>query len=231
MTIPLDIGAPEQANTPGDFPRNAAKAPYVSDPSGAVVKSGARKGQPKRVLYGRPSGLGKNVGDGFALSQWSQRMVLCGIVTDAALAAEARALLDMDQESREFKELANALADRAKDAAKAGLAAERGTHTHALTEDHDNEVDWVARAEAGVDLGIPHEAQQALVDVWRRCLADNGLEVLATEAKVVNDRLRVAGTLDRIVRLTRPLTFGDITVPAGTVLVLDIKTGKMRTTP
>lgn len=62
---------------------------------------------------------------------------------------------------------------------------------------------------------------------WVQLLADNGLEVLAAEQSVVVDDLKLAGTLDRIVRLTKPLTFDDVTIPAGTVLVLDIKTSKL----
>ena len=34
---------------PGDFYRSKAGTPYVSDPSGALVKSGPRKGEPKRL--------------------------------------------------------------------------------------------------------------------------------------------------------------------------------------
>lgn len=62
---------------------------------------------------------------------------------------------------------------------------------------------------------------------WVDLLDRNGLEVLATELPVINDELRLAGTLDRIVRLTRDLHFGSVVVPAGTVIVLDIKTSKL----
>lgn len=62
---------------------------------------------------------------------------------------------------------------------------------------------------------------------WIQLLADNGLEVLATELPVINDEIRLAGTLDRIVRLGRDLHFGDVVVPAGSVVVLDIKTSKL----
>ena len=58
-------------------------------------------------------------------------------------------------------------------------------------------------------------------------------EILAVEASCVDDTWRLAGTLDRIARTTRPLRFvrasGEIVdVPAGTVLVLDVKTGEDR---
>lgn len=62
---------------------------------------------------------------------------------------------------------------------------------------------------------------------WVELLSDNDLEVLASEQPIINDDLRLAGTLDRIVRLSKDLAFGETVIPAGTVLVLDIKTSKL----
>ena len=45
----------------GGFLRNTQDVPFVTDPTGAVVKSGDRKGQPKRLAYGSPSGRGKQI--------------------------------------------------------------------------------------------------------------------------------------------------------------------------
>lgn len=82
-------------------------------------------------------------------------------------------------------------------------------------------------------FGIPDTVTpEDIARGWLQLLDDNGLEVVATEAKVVNDELRLAGTLDRLVRLTRPLTFGEgddaVTIAAGSVVVLDIKSSKLR---
>ena len=220
----------KDTRTPGDFKRKGVDgAPYVSDPDGAVVKSGARKGEPKWKLYGRPSSLGKKLGDSYRLSLYQRRMVAKGFAVAPNLLEQAAPLVDLTNDDAEFRTIGDAVVAAAERAAKASLAADRGTHGHALTEDHDREGDPIARMEHGETLGIPTPSQHALVEAWRQVLDRYGLEVLATEAKVVNDALRVAGTLDRIVRLTRDLTFGDVTLPAGLVLVLDIKTGKLRT--
>lgn len=245
MTLTLDeieSGAPERI--PGTFKRDKRGTPYVSDPTGAVVKSGKRKGEPKWVRYGRPSGYHHQIEDGYNLNKWDQRNIVLGLA--GAFVAQAErpelgqhefvdrlvALAGGDRDDEQWRADADALIGAAKDAAKAQLAAERGTHTHALTEDDDGGASWLTRAEDGQDLGIGLAAQSALVTVWRKLLADNGLEVLAAECAVVNDEFRVAGTLDRIARLTRDLAFvvdGEIvTLPAGTVVVLDIKTGQMR---
>jgi len=219
----------KDTRTPGDFKRKGVDgAPYVSDPDGAVVKSGARKGEPKWKLYGRPSSLGKKLGDSYRLSLYQRRMVAKGFAVAPDLLEQAAPLVDLTNDDAEFRTIGDAVVAAAERAAKASLAADRGTHGHALTEDHDREGDPIARMEHGETLGIPTPSQHALVEAWRQVLDRYGLEVLATEAKVVNDALRVAGTLDRIVRLTRDLTFGDVTLPAGLVLVLDIKTGKLR---
>lgn len=218
----------------GGFLRNSLDVPYVTDPSGALVKSGERKGQPKRIPYGSPSSFGKQIENTYNLTKWSERQILLGIGTDPALFVEALALAKLDKDSDEFKAAADRLAVASKAAAKAGLAADRGTHGHALTEDSDEDRSWITRAEAGEVLGLDVEVQRALVGEWRKMLDRNGLEVLAVEASCVDDTWRLAGTLDRIARCTRELRFAFpggviVEIPAGTVLILDIKTGSKRT--
>lgn len=239
MTLSLDDLAAEPERTreriPGDFKRTAAGAPQVAHPTKTTKDKATGEIRPQWVTYGRPSGLGKKVGDAYQLSLYSQRMVAVGMATDPTLVERAQQLVGKTNDDDGFREIGNGIAAAALDAAKAGLAADRGTHVHALTEDHDTEGDPIARMERGdTDLGLPVPAQQALVKAWTTFCDHYGLEVLATEAKIVQDDLRVAGTLDRIVRLKRDLTFladsaaGSDTIPAGTVLVLDIKTGKLR---
>lgn len=217
----------------GGFYRRADDAPYVSDPSGATVKSGKRKGMPCRVLYGSPSNRGKQIENSTNLTKWGERRVVLGIGTDRALVDDCSRLVALDVDSDEYKTLADSIIIRAKDAAAANLAADRGTHWHALTEDHDSERDWVLRAEAGQVLGIPAEIQHQAVEAWATFLADNGLEVLAVEASCVDDTWRLAGTLDRVLRCTKPLRFRRVTgelveIPAGTVVVGDVKTSNKR---
>jgi hypothetical protein len=218
----------------GGFYRGANDVPWIADPSGATVKSGPRKGMPKRLAYGSPSNRGKQIENTTNLVKWGERRVVLGIGADPALVEMCAQLTALDVDSDDYKTLADSIIIAAKDAANASLAADRGTHGHALAEDHDGGHEWLRRAEDGEDLGLDVGVQAALVQAWREMLEANGLEVLAVEASCVDDTWRLAGTLDRIVRCTRALRFaragGEITVvPAGTVLVLDVKTGRRRT--
>ena len=206
MAIQIDTPAPER--TPGDFRRRKDGTPYVADPSGELVKSGERKGLPKLALYARPSGFSDIIEDQYNLTKWLERRVALGIAVrrvTGGVDQELDELLALEVDSPEWKEAADKVVVRAKEAAQTSLAADRGTHVHALTEDHDGGASWLARAQAGEDLGIGVDVQAALVDAWQRMLDECGFEVLASEAKVVHDGWRLAGTLDRVVRLTRDL--------------------------
>ena len=197
--------------TPGDFRRRKDGTPYVADPSGELVKSGERKGLPKLALYARPSGFSDIIEDQYNLTKWLERRVALGIavqlngVANVELDRNLDELLLLEVDSPEWKAAADKVVVRAKEAAQTSLAADRGTHVHALTEDHDGGASWLARAQAGEDLGLGVNVQAALVDAWQRMLDECGFEVLASEAKVVHDGWRLAGTLDRVVRLTRDL--------------------------
>lgn len=223
--------------TPGDFMRDGGKTPWVTNPDGAVVKSGPRKGLPKLEKYGRPSSLGKDIENTYNLDRWNERQIVHGI--GKALASpdddDTESWFDalVDLGKREFddcrSELDKVVVD-AKTWAKANLAAERGTHTHLLAELDDTDRDPIAAMENGEALGIPIEAQRAMLEAWRLLCLQHSLEILATEATVVHDEWRQAGTLDRIVRLGADLHFANgVTIPAGAVLLCDIKTGKLRT--
>lgn len=211
--MPIDLDDPRDTptRTPGDFRRTKTGAPIVVDPSGALVKSGDRKGQPKTLTYGRASSAGSLIEDTYNLQKWAERRVALGIAVQCLTRSEGEVLNDLDDlrnlevDSPEWKEAADKIVVRAKEAALTSLAADRGTHVHALTEDHDAGAVWLTRAQAGEDLGIGVAAQAALVDAWKRMLDECGFEVLASEAKVVHDGWRLAGTLDRVVRLTRDL--------------------------
>ena len=94
--------------------------------------------------------------------------------------------------------------------------ANRGTHVHRICEHIDNGVAWAADlafVASGVALGIPADTQHDIAIAWDRFKRAHGLTIIANEATVVNDALRVAGTLDRIVEWQRQRC------------VLDIKTG------
>jgi hypothetical protein len=233
MTITLDdLGGTTATRRPGDFRRRGTDGPpYVSDPNGGVVKSGQRKGEPKLVLYGRPSAFGEQIENTYNLLKWKERRLVLGMALDGERKWDDLATLEVD--TPEWRAAADGVVARAYTHAKAMEAAHRGTHTHGTTEDNDKDRDWVKRAEDGEDLGIPRDVQASMVAAWQTMLDATGMEVLAVELPVVCDRWRLAGTLDRIVRLTRDLSFVDCdgvvaNIPAETVIVLDLKTGKLR---
>lgn len=224
---------------PGQFRRSKTGTPYVVDPSGATTK----KGTPKLLAYGRPSGFGKQIEDTYNLAKWSERTVALGLGIDYSLACQAMAqpelatacaaLVDLDRDAPEFRSAADAIVTEAKRVAKAGLAAERGTQGHALTEEIDEGRDPIALYADGEALGLDADVQRSLVDAWQQMLERDGLEILLTEFAVVHDGYRQAGTSDRLARLTRKLRFALVTgeiveLAAGTVVVLDIKTGRLR---
>jgi hypothetical protein len=94
--------------------------------------------------------------------------------------------------------------------------ARRGSWCHKQLEHIDNGVAWAADLAfvgEGVGLGIPADIQHDIARAWHRFKRDHGLTIVHNEATVVNDALRVAGTLDRIVEWQ------------GRRCVLDIKTG------
>lgn len=255
------VGA--EVEEPGGLPRHPKTgAPQVTDPSKSrkpkgkkselIAKCEARGIEvPSKITvaglqellgpeiglswYGRPSSLGKQIENTTNLQKWSERAVALGVFLDPSLAQELSTLdpESLNLDDPEARAILDTTARQAKDTARAGIAAERGTHAHALTEDHDNGLDWIERARRGEDLGIDSDAQRSLVVAWEKMLAFNGLEILATEAVVVDDLWRQAGTLDRIARLTLDLRFvidgGEIvTLKAGTVVLLDIKSGRLR---
>lgn len=95
-----------------------------------------------------------------------------------------------------------------KDVLKA--AAEFGTHVHMATDLYDRGV----LDEPALD---PHLAPY--LAAWKIFLRDSGAEVIATEVRVAHEKLRYAGTLDKIVRWTRKgkHTLAQIDIKSGVV--------------
>jgi len=210
---------------PGDFQRHpTTTAPFVNDPV-AITKAG----KPKRVQYGRPSSFTKQIENGYALLKWSERRVAVG----AFLLTVEQTAPDLTEwtgdDDAEWRETLDRFAIEAKDRSEAYLAAHRGTHAHEVLEAFDTSTDMLSQIERGEVLGIPAEIQRAIVRAWARFLTTFEIEILATEALVVDDRWRLAGRLDRVVRLGRSMTFGEVTLEPGTVIILDLKAGQLRT--
>ena len=250
-----NTGAPYVAHPTATSKRQGNKAELIAEASrlGTEIPAKATVAQlhellgprPSMVMYGRPSSLGKQIENMTNIQKWSERAVALGVWLDFVAAAEAAArpelLIGLEElgadhwnlDDADAREVLDKIAVKAKNLAQAGLAADRGTHVHERTEDHDTERDWIEAANRGEDLGLPVEVQAALIAAWTAMLEKYDLEVLAVEASCVDDIWRQAGTLDRIARLRRDLVFilptGEkVTIPAFTVLILDIKTGKLR---
>jgi hypothetical protein len=209
-------------NTGLGYVRHPANtAPYVDD----LVKV-TKDGVPHRVMYGRPSNFASQIEDRFGIQKWSERRVLQGsLLLDGNV---RRAILDLDLDDTTERQLADGWVIDAKEAAGAFVSARRGTFVHEATMLDRNEADPLLTVQYhGEDLGMSTETVDAILDAWGRLLERHGLSVLAIEQPVVDDRWRLAGSLDRIVRLEHELRFGRQRIPAGTVVILDIKTGRL----
>jgi hypothetical protein len=206
---------PRYPHVPGDFIRHPETgAPYVNHPTDST-----KDGRPKRVMYGRPSSFGSALDNPFNLVKWKERQLLIGV---SILEDDWESLPRLDPDNRD--EL-DRIAARCHEAAGSHLAADRGTHVHALCEQRDKGRPIAALFDAGEALGIPLELQEHIVDQWIAFRARLGLTALAVEQTVVNDRWRLAGTLDRLDVSDRDHLTAFGVLEAGVPFVGDIKTG------
>lgn len=195
-------------------------APYVNHPTRIT-----KKGKPARVMYGRPSNFGSQVENRWNLERWNERRTLLGA---ARIDLTGVDMLDPD-DPEQSKQLDGLVGD-AKKAAGAHLAAQRGTLTHEFTEYVDQHEESPLSVLAYADsLGLSGKVIDATMEAYGRLVSTYDVHILAVEQTVVDDRWRLAGRLDRIVRCDRDLQFTDgSVVQAGTHLVLDIKTGRIK---
>ena len=178
-------------------------------------------------MYGRCSNFAPQIEDRYGIQRWSERNVLLGATRLNPEVQAAIARLDFDDPGD--RAMADGWVQDAKAEAGAFLAAARGTFVHLATtldrEEADPLLSLSYRGES--ELGVPSACIDAVLTSWSKLLERHGLHELAVEQKVVDDRWRLAGTLDRIVQLEMDLFFGPHIIPAGTVLILDIKTGRL----
>jgi hypothetical protein len=223
VTDSLELDDIEHGNTvrrADDFVRLGVDGP----PRVLALDGGTtRKGTPQRETYGRPSGFGHQIEDGFALRRWSERMLLIGAMLMADSPDETVDTTDgaVDVTIKRAKELAGAFT-----AAERGTEAHEQTHLlHAVSDLQHAGLDLLDNLEA---VGFTPEHAAAIRLCYVRALARWHLEVLVSEAHCCDDVWRLAGTLDRIVRLGAELVVDGVTYPAGTIVVLDLKTGQLR---
>ena len=161
-----------------------------------LLPAGARKNA-KRIPYRRTTTFVGCIDDQSGLMKWLENQVAFGMGQRADLVLAASATDPGD------KKALRAIAEKAKEAAKAGAAADIGTALHSLTE----------RIDRGQTLGTVPAAYEADIDAYRT--ATHGIEFLAIEQFRVHDDFQVAGTADRI------------GIIDGRPTIMDIKTGSI----
>lgn len=175
----------------------------------------------KAVKWTRATTYAKSIQDTFALSQWAQRMTLKGASLRPDIVAAVSTL-----EVKADKDRVNGLVDDAKKAAGDKVAANKGTAVHAFTEDRD-------RVLVGLpvkDREVPEEFV-ATVDAYTEVLRAFGLEPVPGLIEFTTAVLQyeVAGTSDRVYRVTRDITLKlngrPVTLYAGEYVIGDVKTG------
>jgi hypothetical protein len=175
----------------------------------------------KPVKWTRATTYAKSIQDTFALSQWAQRMTLKGAALRPDIVA-AVATLDVKADRARV----NALVDDAKKAAGDKVAANLGTAVHAFTEDRDKIL-------VGMEVeprSIPEKLLPS-VDAYEELLTAFGLEPVPglIEFTTAVKQYEIAGTSDRVYRVTRDITFKlskrTVTLYAGEYVIGDVKTG------
>lgn len=175
----------------------------------------------KKVKWTRATTFAKSVQDTYALSMWSQRMTLKGASLRSDITA-AVSTLDVKAD----KDRVNGLVEDAKKAAGDKVAANKGTAVHSYTEDRD-------RSLVGLpvkDREVPEEFVPT-VEAYTETLRTFGLEPVPglIEFTTAVKQYEVAGTSDRVYRVTRDITFQlnsrSVTLYAGEYVIGDVKTG------
>lgn len=201
MTISIDVSALDDEHEQRRDYRRANGSPLVSDPSDPS----------KSLRYRRPSSYGKPLDSEEALTEWRIWKAMEGVARSPALQAQVASCKDDDRAGKK------ALREGALDKGAANEKADLGTGLHAMT----------ARVEDASDVDFdPPEQFAADLKAYTDELDRLGLVSEYVECHIVNDDFRAAGTADRVYRLTKPLLTPDgVSLPAGTLVLGDIKTG------
>lgn len=179
---------------PDEIDRNGYGWPMVKPKAGG-----------KPIGYRRMSTVSDAIGDGDALDLWHQRVMAVGIARDRGLYAMACTLAAVSRDPlNDAKAELNALCEEAQRVGGGMSSSEEGTAVHEMCAMAEQDLlDWSV---------VPERLEPTI----RAYLHETrNLEVVASEVFVVNDELKVAGSLDKLYRL-----------PDGRVVVGDLKTGK-----
>lgn len=176
----------------GVVPRNGLGQPQIWLPDGS-----------RRVSYGRPSGAGSVLDDKENLFPWQRGRVAIGASQDDRPLQKLRdfAYRGGDFDSPDGKDLAKLAGTELFKVGGGEDKADRGTILHDLTE----LIDLGAKVE---DLGFIPEQYVPLLNAYADAMSaaadEFDLRVVATELFGVNDHLRLAGTMDRVLWFKAP---------------------------
>jgi hypothetical protein len=201
---------------PPEVPRDQWERPIIVLPDGTGV-----------ISYVRASKYGKLIRNQRALIKWDERNIVWGMSRGHHLVARASGVRTLTA-GPDISVLED-IAEQAKTIAGAHAGAMTGSGMHALH----------ARRIAGEDLSWLDPTIMLCLDAITDLLDPRIFEVVLTEGDddlgrtfVVHDDLQSAGSFDLVVRLLRDLTWPDgVTIRAGTILVVDLKTGKITSAP
>lgn len=196
------IGAEDlerEHQAPPDYERGAGGEPLITMPDG------------KRERYARTSSLGDTLDEKSGLANWKTTKAMEGLAHDDALIARVKAATPYEENRSEWPRLR----EDAINAGRGSWKADIGTAVHKMSER------W--EADETYDPGAPYTAP---LEAYSVGLAELGLVSQMMEVQIVNDDLRIAGTVDRVYELTKPLIAPDDTVlRPGELVIGDLKTG------
>jgi len=223
MTVELAVTSDRWLAPCLDFIRGPSGAPWVDS-----IDERTRAGRPKRVQYRRASSYPSNVGDRFLLDRF---MGVAKFLAGLRLSpSDTEMLLALDPDHGDsYRTLCDAVEIALEESGILWRTA-RGTWVHSTLE-HADRGDKVPDElyDEGTRWGFDRAGVDDIVERWRAFLDGLGMRVLAIEQRVIQDEFRAAGTLDRVVHLTRKLRFADgVWLPKGIAVVGDIKSSQLR---
>lgn len=204
----------EIEEVPAGIPRGRGQKPKIRKMVDGVETD-------ELVEYTRASSLGKVLENQFLIHRAQIRKTVFGMSRRPDLVLKAAAI-ETATEKADKVELST-VAEAAMTFAGEGWAATSGSALHRMSEQMD----------AGKDLS--HLPEQVLAALHRYRELMSLVYIVASETFVVCDSLQAAGTYDRVIELLNhtEVRYTDVsgiewvhTLPAGTRLILDLKTNK-----
>lgn len=192
--------------------------PWVTTDGGPLKYDKGKRTPNNAKGYTRVSTLSGALDDKGNLGDWLAANAMVGMVKDRSIAAQVGSLTSKYGDPwnvPEGKKAIKPLVKRAQEAGGSQEASSLGTAFHEFCEVID-EGRWPDYAPPEL-TGWLHAYREAM----------DGYENLDSEVFVVNDELGTAGSFDRVKRTRREIVTSEgLVLPAGLVMVGDIKSGK-----